>query len=116
MNLLQAETNADMEVITPVSSTLNVVIEPVIIYPRTVMSGTDSANTTVPDTAGTAAGLHSTTDGLIVTADTAVDAIQTDLDNATDGLGALKGLIDALNDATQGLTMAQFLASKLIFK
>lgn len=32
------------------------------------------------------------------TVDTVVDGIQTDLDNATDGLGALKSLIDALND------------------
>ena len=30
--------------------------------------------------------------------DTVVDGIQTDLSNATDGLGALKALIDALND------------------
>lgn len=29
---------------------------------------------------------------------TAVDAIQTDLDNGTDGLGAIKGAIDGLND------------------
>ena len=32
---------------------------------NTDMRGTDSANATVPDAAGTAAGLHSTTDGLI---------------------------------------------------
>lgn len=33
--------------------------------PTTAMRGTDGANTTVPDAAGTAAGLHTTTDGLI---------------------------------------------------
>ena len=33
--------------------------------PTTPMRGTDSANTTVPDVAGTAAGLHGTTDGLV---------------------------------------------------
>ena len=31
--------------------------------------------------------------------DTAVDGIQTDLSNGTDGLGALKALIDALQDS-----------------
>jgi hypothetical protein len=34
------------------------------------------------------------------TVDTVVDGIQTDLDNATDGLGALKALIDALNNVS----------------
>lgn len=34
----------------------------------------------------------------LTTVDTVVDGIQTDLDNGTDGLGALKALIDALND------------------
>lgn len=37
-------------------------------------------------------------DASIATVDTVVDGIQTDLDNGTDGLGALKTLIDALND------------------
>lgn len=71
------------------------------------MRGTNSANTTVPDAAGTAAGLHSTTDALITTVDTVVDGIQTDLSNGTDGLGALKTLIDAiqadLDNGTDGL-------------
>jgi len=35
---------------------------------------------------------------LVTTVDTVVDGIQTDLDNATDGLGALKALIDAVDD------------------
>jgi hypothetical protein len=39
---------------------------------NTDMRGTDGANTTVPDAAGTAAGLHGTTDGKI-------DAVQADL-------------------------------------
>jgi hypothetical protein len=37
---------------------------------------------------------------LVTTVDTVVDGIQTDLDNGTDGLGALKTLIDALNDVS----------------
>ena len=48
----QDETNADLVVITPVSSTTDIVLRPVIIYTQTVMRGTDSANTTVPDAAG----------------------------------------------------------------
>ncbi len=36
----------------------------------------------------------------LVTVDTVVDGIQTDLDNATDGLGALKTLIDAIKAET----------------
>ncbi|MDH3325152.1 MAG: hypothetical protein OEM38_00380 [Gammaproteobacteria bacterium] len=36
---------------------------------------------------------------LIASAQTAIDAIQTDLSNGTDGLGALKALIDAVNTA-----------------
>ncbi len=49
---------------------------------NTDMRGTDGANTTapntvVPDEAGTAAALHATTDGLITTVDTVVDALPT---------------------------------------
>jgi hypothetical protein len=43
------------------------------------MRGTDGANTVVPDAAGTAAGLHATTDGLITTIDTVVDTIAVDV-------------------------------------
>ena len=48
------------------------------------MRGTDGANTTVPDAAGTAAGLHTTTDSKIDTVDSNVDAIL--LDTGTDGV------------------------------
>lgn len=41
----------------------------------------------------------------LATVDTVVDGIQTDLDNGTDGLGALKTLIDALNDITAASVM-----------
>lgn len=40
---------------------------------------------------------HVTTDGLITIADTAIDGIQTDLSNATDGLGAIKTAVDAIS-------------------
>jgi hypothetical protein len=43
-------------------------------------------NTVVPDVAGTAAGLHATTDGLITTADAAIDAVATTIGVAGAGL------------------------------
>ncbi len=46
--------------------------------PTTAMRGTDSANTVVPDIAGTAATLHGVTDGKIDTVDGNVDAILED--------------------------------------
>ncbi len=52
-------------------ATINAVVAHFSIENR-FMRGTNSANTTVPDAAGTAAGLHSTTDGK-------VDAVQTDV-------------------------------------
>ena len=42
-----------------------------------------------------------------VAIDTVVDGIQTDLDNGTDGLGALKALIDALNDLSAAAVNAE---------
>jgi len=42
-------------------------------------------------------------DGKIVTVDTVVDGIQTDLSNTTDGLGALKALIDILDTAADAI-------------
>lgn len=43
----------------------------------------------------------------IATVDTVVDGIQTDLSNGTDGLGALKILIDALNDLSAAQVNAE---------
>lgn len=89
-----------------------------------VMRGTDSANTTVPDAAGTASGLHTTTDGK-------VDAIQTDLGNFSgrtndqtllDVLGVpdvagkdLHTLLvtDRLDQATYGLSALQTLLAAI---
>jgi len=42
-DMTQAETNADLIVVSAVSSTANITIEPVVIYTQTVMRGTDSA-------------------------------------------------------------------------
>ena len=42
-DLLQAESNCDLFIGSPVSSTSNIVIEPVIVYTTTPMRGTDSA-------------------------------------------------------------------------
>lgn len=39
----------------------------------------------------------------VATVDTVVDGIQTDLDNATDGLGALKALIDTVDTVVDGI-------------
>ena len=62
------------------------------------MRGTDSA--------ATAANL--------ATVDTVVDGIQTDLDNATDGLGALKTLIDAVQTTADAVeTDTQDIQSRL---
>jgi hypothetical protein len=44
-----------------------------------------------------------TLDGKINTIDTVVDGIQADLDNATDGLGALKALLDAIDTVVDAI-------------
>lgn len=64
-DLTAAETNGNLIIVSAVSSTANVVIRPVFERTIEVMRGTDGANTTVPDAAGTAAGLHAVTDALI---------------------------------------------------
>lgn len=94
-DLTQAETNGDLIIIQAASSTSDIEIRPVYAYPSPLTS--------------TKAGYIDTA---ISTVGTAVDGIQTDLNNSTDGLGALKALIDALNDAEQGMTVGQFLALK----
>jgi len=54
--------------------------------PTTAMRGTDSANTIIPDVAGTAAALHTTTRSLITTVDTVVDAIKVTTDRLSEML------------------------------
>jgi len=61
-------------------------------YIRETMRGTNSANTTVPDIAGTAATLHGITDGKVDTVDTKVDTIDTVVD-------AIKVVTDVLPNA-----------------
>ena len=74
--------------------------------PTTAMRGTDGVSLVVPDASGTAAGLHTTTDGLITTVDTVVDGIAVDvtaIDVLTEagGSGDLAGIktqVDAILD------------------
>lgn len=53
-DLATTETNCNLLVLTADSSTGDVWIQPISVYTRTVMRGTDGANTTVPDAAGVA--------------------------------------------------------------
>lgn len=102
-DLTQAETNADMIVITPVSATANIALEPrsLILFTQTVMRGTDAANTTVPDAAGTAAALHATTDAALAVVDGNVDSILTDTNELqTDWHDG--GRLDLILDAAGG--------------
>lgn len=74
-------------------------------------SGTSTVAANLSDLAG--ATYSNTTDSqeairdALATVDTVVDGIQTDLDNGTDGLGALKTLIDALNDLSAAQVNAE---------
>lgn len=61
-----------------------------------VMRGTDGANTTVPDAAGTAPTASEIQTEMEENGASLLDTIRDDLANATDGLGALKDLIDAV--------------------
>jgi len=99
-NALQAESNADLIVVTPVSSTPDISFEPLRLYTTEVMRGTDGANTTVPDAAGTAAGLHATTDGLIGTAQADLDII-TDADGVIVGAAGATAIIDEFETQSQ---------------
>lgn len=96
-----------------------------VLVASDVMRGTDSANTTVPDAAGVAAGLHGTTDGLIGalvvpdaagvaaglhgTTDGKVDAVQTDataIKAKTDGLNFTGDDVKATLDGEEAVTDA----------
>ena len=79
---------------------LDTIAADVVNIDGAAMRGTDGANTTVPDAAGTAATLHGTTDGLITTIDTVVDAIKLVTDNLPNSgaLTGISGAITALND------------------
>ena len=85
-DMTQGETNGDLIVISPVSSTADIDIRPVIIYTQTVMRGTDSA--------ATAASL-TTVEGKIDTVDANVDSILVDtaeIGTAGAGLTDLGGM------------------------
>lgn len=94
------------------AATINAVVGHFSIQNR-FMRGTDSAAlaaTALTDVTWTD-GKAGHIDAPISTVDTVVDGIQTDLSNVTDGLGALKALLDTISgytdkidDATNGLT------------
>jgi hypothetical protein len=64
---------------------------------NTDMRGTDSANTTVPDAAGTAAALHTTTDAAIAVVDGVADAILVDTGTTLPAtLTTIDGVVDAI--------------------
>jgi len=73
------------------------------------MRGTDGANTVIPDVAGTAAGLHATTDGKIDTVDGVVDTIQEKTINlpaapaSTGDVTTAHATTDALIDTVDGV-------------
>lgn len=64
---------------------------------NTDMRGTDGANTTVPDAAGTAATLHSTTDGKIDVVDANIDSILVDTSTTIPGtIATVDANVDAI--------------------
>ena len=66
----------------------------------TAQTGNDigaDVNDILVDTGTTLPATLTTIEGKIDTVDTVADGIQTDLDNATDGLGALKALLDTID-------------------
>lgn len=73
------------------------------------MRGTDGANTTVPDAAGTAAALHATTDGKIDVVDGIVDNILIDTGTTLDGkIDTIDGIVDDIlaDTGTDGVAIA----------
>ncbi len=106
-DMTQAESNGDLIIISPVSSTTDIVLRSVFIYTQTVMKGTDGANTTVPDAAGTAPTAVEIQTEMEENGASLLDTIRDDLANGTDGLGALKTLIDNLNDITTANVLTQ---------
>lgn len=96
-----------------------------------VMRGTDGANTTVPDAAGTAAGLHATTNAaiaviieyidteiaaILAAVDTEIATIKDAIENGTYGLSAIRTRGDAawITGAGGDATLANQIAIKAI--
>ena len=122
-DLTQAETNGNCIVISAVSGTSNVVLDPVVVYPNDAASykATTPSNfsslaingsghvsrVTLCDTVTTTSDMRGTDSGAtaanLATVDTVVDGIQTDLSNGTDGLGALKALIDTVDTVADAI-------------
>jgi len=89
-DMLQAETNADLVVLSPVSSTGNIVLEPVFVYTVTPMRGTDSA--ALASVLGAAVGASISADIAAVKA--VADAIPTTAMRGTDS-AALASVLGA---------------------
>lgn len=133
-DITAAEANGDLLSIHPASSTANVQVigVPGAVWTRPpnfnalgiaadgdLSGNVDGAVGSVTGNVGGIAGTiqtldaldtaqdsqHATTQSLVTTVDTVVDGIQTDLDNATDGLGAIKTAVDAI--PTSNPTVAQ---------
>lgn len=117
-DITQAESNAENIVIVPASSTanVNVIGVPGAVYttpanfPDLSVAATNGRVdvASVAGTAQTAGDLAA----LITTVDTVVDGIQTDLDNGTDGLGAIKADTAAILDDTGTAGVVVAAASK----
>lgn len=80
---------------------------------NTDMVGTDGANTTTPDVAGTAAALHGTTDGKIDTVDGVVDNILVDTTRIFDGDATADGGSPTTGSLTDVLRRLKWFVSNL---
>lgn len=94
----QGDTNeTKLDTITTNLATVDTVVDTILV----------DTGTSIPATLSTIAGYIDTEIATIIanlaTVDTVVDGIQTDLSNGTDGLGALKALIDTLDTVADAI-------------
>ena len=119
-NLLQAETNADMVIITPKSTTLGVVFKPVVAYPTTLTptkSGYLDAAITSRSTLTAQQVWEYATRTLssfgTLAADLWTNATRSLTDKAGFTISGSKTKLDDLHDATQGTTKDELDAAQL---
>jgi len=96
--LATVDSNVD-SVLEDTGTTLPATLAAIAGYVDTEVAAIKAVTDALPD-AGALTSLA--TAAALTTVDTVVDGIQTDLSNATDGLGALKALIDAVQSAVDG--------------